>query len=130
MKNLFSSDVNSGGLLERDKIEDSYKWNLKDIYYSNNEWENDFASLEIKANKLPEFKGTLKQSAKFLLDCLKYDEEIGIILDKLHLYSMLAKDVDLGNEKYQGMYDRLMVLASKIAALSAYIKPKLSSRIL
>lgn len=125
MKNLFSSDVNSGGLLERDKIEDSYKWNLKDIYNSNDEWENDFASLEIKASKLSEFKGTLNQSAKSLLDCLKYDEEIGIILDKLHLYSMLAKDLDLGNEKYQGMYDRLMVLASKISALSAYIKPEI-----
>lgn len=125
MKNLFSSDENSGGLLERDKIEDSYKWNLKDIYNSNNEWENDFASLEINASKLAEFKGTLGQSAKSLFDCLKYDEEIGIVLDKLHLYSMLTKDLDLGNEKYQGMYDRLIVLASKISALSAYIKPEI-----
>ncbi|MCK5456705.1 MAG: hypothetical protein KAI45_06215, partial [Melioribacteraceae bacterium] len=125
MKELFSSDTNSGGLLERDKIENSYKWNLKDIYESNNEWENDFASLERKANKLTEFKGTLNQSAKSLFDCLKFDEEIGIDLDKLHLFSMLAKDLDLGNEKHQGMYDRLIVLASKISALSAFIKPEI-----
>ncbi len=125
MKELFSSDTNSGGLLERDKIENSYKWNLKDIYESNNEWENDFASLEKKANTLTEFKGKLNQSAKSLYDCLKFDEEIGIVLDKLHLYSMLAKDLDLGNEKHQGMYDRLIVLASKISALSAFIKPEI-----
>jgi len=125
LKELFSSDTNSGGLLERDKIENSYKWNLKDIYESNNEWENDFESLEKKANKLTEFKGTLDQSAKSLFDCLKFDEEIGIVLDKLHLFSMLAKDLDLGNEKHQGMYDRLIVLASKISALSAFIKPEI-----
>jgi len=125
LKELFSSDTNSGGLLERDKIENSYKWNLKDIYESNNEWENDFVSLETKASKLTEFKGILDQSAKSLFDCLKFDEEIGIVLDKLHLFSMLAKDLDLGNEKHQGMYDRLIVLASKISALSAFIKPEI-----
>ena len=125
MKELFSSDTNSGGLIERDRIEDSYKWNLTDIYESDNKWENDFASLEMKASKLSEFNGKLNQSAKSLYDCLKFDEEIGIVLDKLHLYSMLAKDLDLMNEKHQGMYDRLIVLASKISALSAFIKPEI-----
>ncbi len=95
-------------------------------YFKNDEvWEESFASLGQRANKLPEFKGTLHGSAKSLLACLKYDEEIGMILDKLHLYSMLSKDLDLGNEKYQGMYDRLIVLASKISALSAFIKPEI-----
>lgn len=125
MKEYFSSDTNSGDLLNRDKIEDSFKWNLKDIYKSDQNWEDDFDSLENKADKLQEFKGRLNQSAKELLACLKFDEELGIVLDRLHLYSMLAKDIDLGNEKYQGMYDRLITLASKISAQSAFIKPEI-----
>jgi len=124
LEKLFSSDGHSSGLLEREQIADSYKWNLNDIYEKDNLWEDDFTLLEKKANELTGFKGTLNQSAKSLLDCLKFDEEIGIILDRLHLYAMLTKDLDLGNEKYQGMYDRLMVLASKISALSAFIKPE------
>ncbi|MEN8193299.1 MAG: oligoendopeptidase F [Bacteroidota bacterium] len=123
-KQLFSNET-SGGLLTRDKINNTYKWNLKDIYESDEKWETDFSALEIKANKLSEFKNILHQSAEKLLECLKFDEEIGIVLDRLHLYSMLAKDLDLGNEKYQGMYDRLMVLNSKISALSAFIKPEI-----
>jgi len=125
LKEYFSSDTNSGDLLNRDKIEDSFKWNLKDIYKSDQNWEDDFDSLENKADKLQEFKGRLNQSAKELLACLKFDEELGIVLDRLHLYSMLAKDIDLGNEKYQGMYDRLITLASKISAQSAFIKPEI-----
>ncbi len=125
MKNNYSSDGNLGGLRNRDEIESSYKWNLKDIFESDEKWEDDFSALSNKAVQLPEFKGKLHQSAKDLLSCLKFDEEIGIVLDRLHLYSMLAKDIDLGNEKYQGMYDRLMVLASKISALSAFIKPEI-----
>ncbi|VAX25917.1 Oligoendopeptidase F [hydrothermal vent metagenome] len=125
MKNNYSSDGNLGGLRNRDEIDNSYKWNLKDIYESDEKWEDDFSALSEKAVQLPEFKGTLHQSANDLLSCLKFDEEIGIVLDRLHLYSMLAKDLDLGNEKYQGMYDRLMVMASKISALSAFIKPEI-----
>ncbi len=54
-------------------------------------------------------------------------KKIGAILDKLHLYAMLAKDIDLSNEEYQGMYDRLMSLASKISAESSFIKPEILS---
>ena len=125
MKNKYSTEGNSGGLRNRDEIDSAYKWNLKDIYESDEKWEEDFSLLSEKAEQLPQFKGKLHQSAKDLLGCLKFDEEIGIVLDRLHLYSMLAKDLDLGNEKYQGMYDRLMVLASKISALSAFIKPEI-----
>ncbi len=125
MKKEYSIEENSGGLRTRDEIDISYKWNLKDIYENDEQWEEDFSALSKKAVLLPEFKGKLNQSAKDLLKCLKFDEEIGIVLDRLHLYSMLARDLDLGNEKYQGMYDRLMVLASKISALSAFIKPEI-----
>ena len=125
MKNQYSYRDDSGKLRSRNEIDDKYKWNLKDIFESDELWEENFNSLQQKADKLSEFKGTLHQSAENLLACLKYDEEIGIILDKLHLYSMLSKDIDLGKEKYQGMYDRLIVLASKISALSAFIKPEI-----
>ena len=52
MNKLFSSDEHSSGLLEREEIGDSYKWNLNDIYEKDNLWEDDFALLEKKANEL------------------------------------------------------------------------------
>ncbi len=122
---LFEKDGSDTALLKREEIEDKFKWNLADIYSSDEGWEKAFEELRGKAENLSKYSGTLGKSSENLLKCLKYDEEIGIILDKLHLYAMLAKDIDLSNEKYQAMYDRLMTLASKLSAVSAFIKPEI-----
>ena len=121
----FGSDDSSSGLLKRENIDNKFKWNLIDIFSSDAEWEKAFTELEDKTEKLDSFKGTLSKSAENLLLCLKSDEEIGIVLDRLHLYAMLAKDIDLSNEQYQGMYDRLMILASKLSAATSFIKPEI-----
>ncbi len=125
VKKYFNTEEKSSGLRKRTEIDDKYKWNLKDIFSSDSEWENKFNEAEKLSTGLINFEGTLGASADNLLRCIKHDENIGIILDRLHLYAMLAKDLDLGNENHQGMYDRLMILASKISALSAFIKPEI-----
>ncbi len=122
---LFETEDSNSGLLIRDEIGDSFKWNLTDIYSSDESWEKAFEELSGKTENLSKFTGILAESSDNLLRCLKYDEEIGIILDRLHLYAMLAKDIDLSNEKYQGMYDRLMTLAAKLSAASSFIKPEI-----
>jgi len=125
IEKYFEQEEGNSGLLKRDKIDDKYKWNLTDIYPTDKDWENSFKNLESKTAELGKFVGTLDKSAESLLACLKYDEAIGIDLDRLHLYAMLAKDIDLTNDKYQGMYDRLMILASKLSAASSFIKPEI-----
>jgi len=125
IERYFEQEESNSGLLKREKIDDKYKWNLADIYPTDTDWENSFRSLEAKTTELGKFVGTLDKSAENLLACLKYDEAIGIDLDRLHLYAMLAKDIDLTNDKYQGMYDRLMILASKLSAASSFIKPEI-----
>jgi oligoendopeptidase F len=125
IEKYFEVEDKASGLLERDSIESKYKWNLKDIYTSDVEWENDFSNAEKMSDGLGKFKNTLSNSSDDLLNCIKYDEKIGITLDRLHLYAMLSKDLDLNNETYQAMYDRLMNLASKISAASAFIKPEI-----
>ena len=121
----FEAEMKSSGLQKRAEIDKKYKWNLKDIFSSDAEWESNFNRVEEKSTGLIAFKNTLSESSENLLRCLKFDEDLGIILDRLHLYAMLAKDIDLTDEKYQGMYDRLMALASKISASSAFIKPEI-----
>lgn len=121
----FENEENNSGLLKRENIDSKYKWDLTDIFSSDEQWETEFIKLESRIIQLNKFVGTLNESSDKLLACLKFDENIGIVLDKLHLYAMLAKDIDLAYEKYQGMYDRLMILASKLSAASSFIKPEI-----
>ena len=49
----------SKALPTRDQIADKYKWDLTDIYASNEAWEADFAKVEEMIDRLSGLKGTL-----------------------------------------------------------------------
>jgi oligoendopeptidase F len=110
---------------ERGEIEEKHKWKLTDIYESEQDWENDFKWVEEKLTNYQYFRGKLDQSADVLLSCLKFDDSIGIKLERLHLYAMLSKDSDLRVNKYQSMDDRIKALYSNVGAASSFIRPEI-----
>lgn len=122
---LYSHEVQTIEVPARDEIDEKYKWNLKDIYSSDEDWEKDFKFIEQNIAGYTKFEGSLTESAENLLACLKFDEEIGIKLERMYLYSMLAKDSDMRVPKYQGMDDRIKNIYSKVLTASSYIKPEL-----
>jgi oligoendopeptidase F len=126
LNQIFYSQENlSSEILTRDDIDEKYKWNLKDIYTTDEEWEKDFQWVENNIPNYNQFEGTLSKSAENLLACLKFDDKIGMKLERLYLYSMLSKDSDMRVSKYQGMDDRIKSIYSKVLAASSYIKPEL-----
>jgi oligoendopeptidase F len=111
--------------LTRDQIDEKYKWNLKDIYSSDEEWEKNFEWVE---NSIPEydaFRGRLNESPAVLLSCFQFDDEIGIKLEQLYLYAMLSKDSDMSVPLYQAMDSRIKTLFSNVSAANSFIKPEL-----
>ena len=112
-------------LPERDEISQEYKWNLADIFKSDEEWETGFKSVSEKVSGYQKFEGKLAESAEFLLACFKFDEDINIKLDQLHLYAMLSKDSDMRVGKYHSIDDRVKSLYAKVGAASSFIRPEL-----
>jgi len=78
---------------ERQDISQDYKWNLTDIFKSDEEWEIEFKSISEKVSEYQKFEGILAESAESLLACFRFDENINIKLDQLHLYAMLSRIV-------------------------------------
>lgn len=122
---LYNPDTHTIEVPTREEIEEQYKWNLTDIYSSDEEWEIDFKFVEESIVGYAQFEGRITDSSATLLACLKFDEEIGMKLERLYLYSMLAKDSDMRNTKYQGMDDRIKQIYSKVLTASSFIKPEL-----
>ena len=110
---------------ERQDISQDYKWNLTDIFKSDEEWEIEFKSISEKVSEYQKFEGILAESAESLLACFRFDENINIKLDQLHLYTMLSKDSDIRVGKYHSMDDRIKSLYSKAGAASSFIRPEL-----
>jgi oligoendopeptidase F len=121
----FFTTTETVSLPSRENIEEQYKWNLTDIYKSTDDWEADFKWVNDNIEGYNEYIGTLGNSPDQLLKCLKFDDKIGIKLERLYLYSMLAKDSDLRVGKFQSMDERIKSLYSKVSAASSFIKPEL-----
>ena len=112
---------------ERKDIDENSKWNLNDIYRNDEEWEKDFLWVSDKLPEYSKYVGKLSNSAETLLNCFRFDDEINIKLERLHLYSTLSKDSDLRVSKYNSMDDRVRSLYSKVGAASSFIRPELLS---
>lgn len=117
-----SSNVN---IPSRNQIDERYKWNLTDIYNTDNDWEADFMWVENNLNVYKKFEGKLSTDPSELLSCLKFNDEINAKVEKLYLYAMLSKDSDMRITKYQGMDDRIKNLYSRVSTASSYINPEL-----
>lgn len=124
---LHNTETATATLPARDQINEKYKWNLKDIYETDEQWENDFKWIEEQLYKYSNYRGKLTESADKLLECLKLDEEIGIKLERLSLYAMLAKDSDMRISKYHAMDDRVKNLYAKVLSESSFIRPEILS---
>ena len=124
-KKLFQIDVESPSIPERETIEEKYKWDLTHIYPTLDAWENDFKWIENNISGYKKFEGKLAESAAILLSCLKLDDSIGIKLEQLYLYAMLAKDSDMRITKHQAMDDRIKTLYSKVSTASSFLNPEL-----
>ncbi len=121
------SDVETGAILERSEIEEKYKWDLTHIYSSEDLWEKDFKWVDSNIKQYEKFQGKLGTNPEILAECLKFDDEIGIKLERLYLYSMLAKDSDLRVTSYQSMSDRIKNLFTKVSSANSFIRPELLS---
>ncbi len=125
MKNLiFNTDNSIIEIPTRDQIDERYKWNLSDIYTTDVQRENDFNWVSDNIVKYKTFEGRLNNSSD-LLACLKFDEEVGIKLERLNLYAMLSKDSNMRDTRYQRMDGRYKSLYAQILTASSFIKPEI-----
>ncbi len=109
----------------RDEIEDVYKWNLKDIYPSEEAWETDFKKAEQLIEKAKTFAGKLTSSAETLYQCLETKSELFLLVARLYQYARLNQDLDNRVSRYQAMSERAAMLSSQAGVAFAYVEPEL-----
>ncbi|MBL7074942.1 oligoendopeptidase F [candidate division KSB1 bacterium] len=117
----------AGKIPTRDQIEEQYKWNLGDIYASDDLWEQDFSKVKGFIPRFKEYEGILRKSPQNLLGCLKLQDEVGETLGRLFLYAYRRKDEDLNNTTYQALADRVRGLATQLSSAAAFIRPEILS---
>lgn len=111
----------------REQIADKYKWNLSDIYKSDDDWSKAKVALATKADEVEKFKGTLTRSAADLKKYLLLSSEVGKEASRLYSYASLNSDLDTRAMKYSAMKQELQQMFSDLGAKTAFTEPEILS---
>ena len=117
--------TNSYSQKTREQIPANYKWNLSDLFQSDDAWRTAINNLTPKLNEVEKFRGTLTQSGSNLLKALEYNAELSKEASKLYIYAAMNSDLDTRNMKYTGMKQELQQLFSDFGAKAAFIEPEI-----
>ena len=109
---------------DRNTIEDKYKWNLQDIYASDEDFEKEFDEYKSLTKDLDRFKGKLSD-IDTLLEYLHLDDEIELIGGKIGLYVFLKRDLDISSSKAVEMMDRVNNYQNKVSEITSFVEPEI-----
>jgi oligoendopeptidase F len=117
----------TSGLLERNQIDEKYRWDLSDIYESVEVWEKDYDWIKQNLSQYENYKGKLSGSATTLLQCLKFNDTLDNKLNWVRMYPSLNRDVDMNSEKYQNMWSRYTSLEAEVNVARSFINSEIIS---
>ena len=107
-------------------MENKYCWNLKDIYESNKELENDFIKVEELLEKLQTLKGNLGKSSNNLFKCYDLLEKITMLISKIDAFATLQFHQDMAKEESVKLYKRVENLVDVYNSKTSYIEPEIN----
>ncbi len=110
---------------ERSSVPDRYKWDLSQIYPSDQAWR---AAKEKLASDIPSiraFKGTLGSSAQKLADALELVSRLSKEFSRIYVYASMMSDQDTRVSLYQGMQQEMTQLGATFGAETSFIEPEI-----
>ena len=112
---------------QRCDIPEKDKWAIEDIYPTDAAWEQDLVKARGYAEKIASYKGLLSTDSAKLLEYLRLDDDMTVVLEALVNYAQRRNDEDTRDAKYQDMVSRMEMLFVDISGASAFVTPELLS---
>ncbi|HEY7126801.1 MAG TPA: oligoendopeptidase F [Ktedonobacterales bacterium] len=111
-------------LSKRDEVRVEDTWDLSTIYPTTDAWEKNLAWVNEELPKLAAYQGTVGKDAQTLYSLFQLDNKVSEVLGRLYVYAHLLSDEDTANGPNQARVGRVMMLAAKAAAATAFIRPE------
>jgi len=119
--------IGSSPLLAEDRaaIEDKYKWNLAEIYPSEQAWAQERLAVAADLAKIAPHKGTLGRSADDLYQALALRDAIGQRVARVSVYANMARDIDTRVGRAEQMAQQARQASTDFAAATSWMRPEL-----
>lgn len=111
----------------RAEIGEEFKWQLNELYPSDEAWEQALNEANELVGKFGSFQGRLAESAETLLEALQLSDEIGERIGRIYAYARLHMDTDTTNQTYQALNGRALDLATRASTAGSFMTPEILS---
>lgn len=119
------SSENLMGVRDRDKIPDSFKWNLADIYADDGAWRAAKKELVASFPEIEKYRGNVTESPQTLFACLNLVSNLGKEFNRLYCYASMNSDLDTRNAMYLGMEQEVSAIGAEFGAKTSFIEPEI-----
>src|SRR5437763_6374383 len=111
----------------RAQIPDSDKWDLAHLFADVGKWQEDFAWIQKSYPRIKDWKGRIGQSAKNLAECLEFEKELDLKLERLYHFASLQLAEDSANNEYLARVGQIQNLLTKIGEAFAFVVPEIEA---
>ena len=111
----------------RDEIPDHYKWQLTDIYSTDEEWKEDYDKLNSIITQLKDYSGKLGNGSDTMLEYINRYMEASQLTDKLYGYAHMISDQNIAVTKYQDMVTNMRNVFAEFGTAIAFFEPEVMS---
>ncbi len=112
---------------ERSDIEQIYKWDLENIFTTDEDWETVYDDVSEQLEDLRAYEGQATDDGETLLAVLEIRDEIMRTVETVGWYARMRADEDTRNQEYQGMKARAQSLHSEAASAASFIEPEIQT---
>lgn len=111
----------------RSEVSANDKWDLSTIFKTDNDWEKALESIKELTTELVAFKGRMAESSETLLKCLKANEKLEEVIEKVYTYAALQHTADESDSTTQDREGRAQMAYAKAQADTSFFSPELMS---
>jgi oligoendopeptidase F len=122
---MSSTEEASGGVPEREAIDERYKWNLADLYAEDEDWEAAFEDARDRVSDLAAYEGRVTESPGTLQELLERREDLLRDVSAVSTYANLRSSEDTRESEYQAMSARAESLAADARSAASFVEPEL-----
>ncbi|MBD3369560.1 oligoendopeptidase F [Candidatus Fermentibacteria bacterium] len=109
---------------ERSEVPAEDRWDLSDLYASQEDWERDLARLKEFPDRIVRWKGRLDESPETLGSAIRELLDQLRLADKVRTYASLRSDQDLSDPMASDMVARQAASAAKLASARSFFLPE------
>ena len=108
----------------RNEVPEEYRWDLTKWFQNDDLWYEELEEAKKQTKSLNKYKGKIFEG-KNLYELLNEYYKLNNRFENLYAYAMLKQDEDLGNDKYDKMFQEASALFSEFGENTSFITPEI-----